>query len=460
MMEYAVNHYRSRDFDDFVLVTTDHGSHVLLTRDEFSKLSEVNLDESPSLMKKLEEREILLTQENIYECFRLQRKRHDFLYRGASLHIMAVTSRCDMNCVYCQSGARGADAKGSDMSRETAKKSVDFIFKSPSKTITIEFQGGEPLLNWDVVSYVMRYAHDKARETNKNLNLALVTNLNNMDEEKMRFLIDWHVNICTSLDGPRELHDRNRPKKKGSNYDTVTYWMGRISQECERRGRKGGVSAIPTITKRSLDYPRAIVDEYASRGLTTLHLRFLHNLGAARAAWESIHYTSDEFMAFWEKALARIKELRSRGYAIAERMVDIMIRKFAEECDPGYTDLRSPCGAVISQLMYDHDGGIYSCDEGRMVGGETFRLGDVHSDTYAGVTTCDNACAVINASLNDQYICDSCAYKPFCGICPVCNYAEQGNLIGKVAESDRCSIFMKQFDWVVTHILKPQELKD
>ena len=126
-----------------------------------------------------------------------------------------------------------------------------------------------------------------------------------------------------------------------------------------------------------------------------------------------------------------------------------MLRKINSEFDPNYLELRSPCGAAIGQIAYNYNGDIYTCDEARMIEDDLFLLGSVLDDEYKDVVTCDKACAVINASINDQYICNNCAYKPYCGICPVCNYAEQGSVIGKITQTSRCRIFMEQFDWVI-----------
>jgi radical SAM protein with 4Fe4S-binding SPASM domain len=84
---------------------------------------------------------------------------------------------------------------------------------------------------------------------------------------------------------------------------------------------------------------------------------------------------------------------------------------------------------------------------------EFFHLGNVHKNTYEEILTQDKSCKIINSTINDQYICDSCVYKPYCGVCPVCNYSEQGNIIGKIPETSKCKIIMGQFDWVINKIL-------
>ena len=447
-MGCTTNNYRFRKLGGKYFVTTDSGSYAVLDEDEFKKLKSGKVE--GELYNKLVEREIILDETNINEYTLDLRKRNSFLFYGASLHIVVVTLRCNMKCIYCHASSVDDTKQGFDMDKETAKKTVDFIFQSPSPNITIEFQGGEPLLNWNVVKYTIEYAKEKNKEERRKLNFAIVTNLSLMDDEKMKYLIDGEVPICTSLDGPKDLHDKNRIFSKTSNYDQVVSWIKKFKEEYKRSGKKEWIHALVTLTKESLKYPKEIVDEYVNLGMRTIHLRFLNNLGVAQKTWSKINYSVKEYLDFWKKAAERIKEHQNAGKKINERIIDIMAKKIGTKFDPGYLDLRSPCGAAIGQIAYNYNGDIYSCDEGRMIGDETFLLGNVKADLYKDVTTCDKACALANASINDQFICDACAYKPYCGLCPVCSFAKDGNIIEKVSQSERCKIFKSQFDWVVT----------
>jgi len=266
----------------------------------------------------------------------------------------------------------------------------------------------------------------------------------------MDYLIKNEVSVCTSLDGPKELHDHNRKFVSGSNYEQVVRWVKRFIEEYKKRNIKNRrTNALVTLTGKSLKYPKEIVDEYIKLGLKDIHLRFLNNLGVAKQAWPKINYSVREYLDFWKKAVNYIEKLKKQGKEVNERMITIMFNKINNEFDPNYLDLRSPCGAAIGQLAYNYNGDIYTCDEARMIGEDLFLLGNVKKDRYKDLVTCDKAFAVVNASINDQYICNNCVYKPYCGICPVCNYAEQGSVIGKISQTDRCKIFKEQFDWVV-----------
>lgn len=448
-MNYTINNYRFKKFEDMYFITTDHGSYCVLSENEFKRLKQNRIE--GELQKKLEEREIILTCNNWEEVVRLTRNRNDFLFAGTSLHIIVVTLRCNMNCTYCHASSKPADEKKFDMDKETANKTVDFIFQTPNNSIAIEFQGGEPLLNWDIIKHIIEYTEKKNKAAKKDLMVTIVTNLTKMDEEKMKYLIDHQIGVCTSLDGPKELHDHNRKFVHGSNHEQIVKWVERFNDEYKKRGIKNRrINALVTLTRKSLNYPKEIVDEYVKLGLNFIHLRFLNNLGVAKQSWSHINYSVEEYLKFWEKAVTYIEKLRKEKVDINERMFVIMLKKINNEFDPNYLDLRSPCGAAIGQLAYNYNGDIYTCDEARMLGGDDlFLLGNVKKKDYKEIVTCDKACATVAASINDQYICNDCVYKPYCGICPVCNYAEQGSVIGKISQTDRCKIFKEQFGWVV-----------
>lgn len=448
-----LNDFNARKIKDKYFLTTKHGSFCVLSKEEYMAVKKKIVNTKSSLFKKLEEREIVINENNLSEIKKLMKKRKEFLFTGTSLHIIVVTLRCNMNCVYCHASSKSLQEKSYDMSEETAKKTVDFIFQTPNDSITIEFQGGEPLLNWEVVKFIIDYSKEKNKLFKKNLVITIVTNFSFMTDDKMNYLIDNEVQICTSLDGPKHLHDENRPLLKKSNYDEVVFWIKKINEVYKKKNSNNKLGALVTITKKSLNYSKEIIDEYINLGFEFIHLRFLNNLGRSEKE-NSIKYSSDEYLKFWKKSVEYIKEKQNKGIKIHERFVELILEKILKDEDPGYLDLRSPCGAIIGQLAYDYDGSIYSCDEGRMLGEDLFKVGEVKTSTYKNVVSCDNTCQIVNASLLENFsTCKVCAYNPYCGVCPVCNYAEKNNIIASVSQTDRCKIYKFQFDWVVENYL-------
>ena len=373
----------------------------------------------------------------------------DMVAEGTSLHIVVTTLRCNQKCVYCQASSVNPNLKEYDMSLDTAKKTVDFIFQTPSNNITIEFQGGEPTMNFEVIKYINEYAKELNKSYNKWIEFLLVTNLNNMDEGKMNYLIDAGINICTSFDGHKSLHDKNRPKiNKESSFDSAIYWVRKFNNEYEKRNIASKVYGLITITKESLEHPKKIIDEYVGAGFNEINIREMTSLGCATKQWKNIGYSPEEFIEFWENSMDYIFELNKKGVNIKERMICIMLRKM-KGLEENFMDLRSPCGAVIGQMVYNHDGNIFSCDEGRMIGSDKFKVGSVYEDNYIDVVSSDKSQAIVLASLNDNIEpCNSCDYQAYCGICPVCNYAEQGEMVCDIKNTPRCKIFKSMFKYI------------
>ena len=453
-MNHILNKYRNKKFGNKYLLTTEQGNYCIVSEKEFNDLKLNQMD--GNLVLKLLKKDILLNKNNIGNVLRVSKERYNQIHSGTSLHIIVVTLRCNMSCVYCQVGSKHTNDETFDMNKETAKKTVDLIFQTPSPSITIEFQGGEPLLNWDTVKFITEYSLKKNSIHRKNLSFVMVTNMTLMNEYKMNYLIENNFNICTSLDGFEELHNTNR-KNNGNNHRQVMSWIKSFNKEYKLRGiTSTSPYALVTLTRGSLKHPKEIVDEYVKAGLTGIHLRYLNKMGTATANWKDINYSAEEYLKFWNEAVNYIEELRKNNVNINERMIEIMLSKLNEETDPNYMDLRSPCGVAIGQLAYNYDGNVYSCDEARMMGNKKFLLGDINN-TYDEIIKCTNACDVIKASINNQYECDKCVYQPYCGVCPVCNYSDYGDMNIAVSKTNRCKIFKAQFDWVVANKIMGSE---
>jgi sulfatase maturation enzyme AslB (radical SAM superfamily) len=124
--------------------------------------------------------------------------------------MIVVTLRCNHHCRYCHAAVAPMTAKEFDMTEETAKTVVDTIMFTNSSHLTIEFQGGEALVNYPVVQFIVEYARNMAYHLGKKVNFSLVSNLTLMTEEKLSWLMKNGVDVCTSLDGDELTHNHNR----------------------------------------------------------------------------------------------------------------------------------------------------------------------------------------------------------------------------------------------------------
>jgi uncharacterized protein len=148
-------------------------------------------------------------------AFRL-RSRLAFLRETTPLHIFVVTLRCEHSCPYCQVSRQSTDRSRFNMSEETAQDALKIVFESPSKRIKIEFQGGEPLLNFPLISTIISTAKTKAAAVDKKVDFVIASNFALLDDAILAFCKANDVLLSTSLDGPPDLHNKNRPRPGGN----------------------------------------------------------------------------------------------------------------------------------------------------------------------------------------------------------------------------------------------------
>lgn len=432
---YILNRFAHKRFENGqVLITADHGGWALLSSEEFDRFRLGKAHENPDLYNLLKDKGLIISKSNETALLNDCRRRFCYLTSGVSLHIISPTLRCNHSCIYCHAKSVPMDAKGYDMDTDTAKQVVDFIFQTPMNGFTIEFQGGEPLANFPVVEYIIDYAKSKAAETGKSPNFILVSNLTLMDRDILNFLTDNNVGICTSLDGPKELHEKNRKYLgEGNNYKKLVYWIDVIKHEyCQ------DLNALPTITRHSLPYWKEIVDTYIENDFSRIRARHMINSGFAHTRWSEIGYSADEFLTFWKKMVDYCFELNRKGRKIIEGMSILLSRKFLCKDHQAYMCFSAPCGAALSQAAYIPNGDVYACDESRSHG--VFRLGNVSENTYKEIYSSPSAVGLVDLSSGFSSHCDACVWKPYCGNCLVTVYGEQESLVSKLPVDRECKI--------------------
>jgi uncharacterized protein len=467
--------FRQRSVDGAVLLSNDFGDHLFLENDQYQAVLRGDVANDDPLRAKLKANNFLVRELDREAISARLNEKYRFLRAGPSLHIFVVTLRCNHTCQYCHASRARMDQPEVDMSIETAERCVDFAFETTSPSLTIEFQGGEPLANWPIVEHIIEYARQKNALAAKSLMFALVTNLTLMDEEKLAYLIDRRVQICTSLDGPADLHDGQRIWKDGKSHDTTVDWIRRVNQHYVDAGMDPHlyhIEALPTITRQTLARGNELVEHYAKLGCRSIFLRNLDPFGWGATIKTRLGYTMPDFLEFYRKTFLHIIEMNRNGTDMVERTAALLFSKIIGNVEPNYLDIRSPCGAGIGQLAYNHDGRIFTCDEGRMVdrsGDDCFQIGNVHGnggegidkDRYRDVVSSPTVRGMVLAStLEGQPGCSSCVYKPWCGVCPVHNYCEQGSIHGRMADSTYCQKHMGIFDFLMEriHMADPFEL--
>lgn len=372
-------------------------------------------------------------------------------WQGPSLHIFVVTLRCDHACAYCQVSRASLAATGKDMSIEHANLAVERVFESPSQSLTIEFQGGEPALRFDLIRHIVENVEKCNRTEGRSINFSMVSTLHQLGEGELQFCRDHSIHISTSIDGPAAVHNaqRHNPTKDAWELTTrqLEYARSIIGRE--------GVVAMPTITRTALSMPKEIVDTYVDLGFASIFLRPISPYGFALKTRKAIGYDMEAYIAFYAEALDYILALNAAGIEIVETYSAILLRHIFTPFGSNYVDLRSPAGAGLGVLVYNYDGQVYPADEARMAaetGDMRFALGTVN-DTLDQLLGSEAMRWLATGAVAETLPgCSDCAFVPFCGADPVYHATAQGDPIGNRATSEFCHKHTGLFKILFEHI--------
>jgi uncharacterized protein len=428
------------DAENYVL-SNIAGEHLIANKDVLPPLINHQLDPDHPTYIELRARHFLVDDKTSIapELLAIKlRTRYKRLSEFTGLHIFVVSLRCEHSCPYCQVSRQSQDKRQYDMTEGMASKAIDLTLRSPSTNIKIEFQGGEPLLNFDLIKYIILEAKEKNRTIRKNLAFVIATNLALVTEEILQFCREHSIDISTSLDGPPDLHNANRPRPGKNSYEKATEGI-RLARRILGRDR---VSALMTTTEASLNRVKAIIDEYLALEFNGIFLRPLSPYGFALKTKSYRSYNTARWLQFYKEGINYIVELNRLGIDFTEYYAGIILKKILTSSDPGYVDLMSPAGIGIGAVVYNYDGSVYASDESRMLaemGVKKFRLGNVLENTYEEIFTSPNLLDPLEESFAYSVpMCNDCAFESYCGADPVYHYGLQKDYVGRKPESDFC----------------------
>ena len=201
------------DFPVFLLAKKQEGTII---DDELAQLASFDREELLDAQKELDS---ITAKSALVE---------DFGYKGKKTTVKAlclhICHDCNLSCEYCFASGGTYHTAKMYMSDETAQKAIDFLIKNsgPRKNIEIDFFGGEPLLNLDVVKNAVDYGKKQAKANNKVLTFTMTTNAVLLDDDAIDFLNEEMDNVVISIDGRREIHERVRKARNGAQtYDVI-----------------------------------------------------------------------------------------------------------------------------------------------------------------------------------------------------------------------------------------------
>lgn len=424
-----------------VVLTNAAGEFAFLPRQKLDALVARRLPSSDSDYCTLRSRQFIREPGDEWplELLALKtRTRHQRLRNFTNLHAFVVTLRCDHSCQYCQVSRQSEDRAAFDMTRETADKALDLVFRSPNQALKIEFQGGEPLLNFDLIRYVVEKAEARNQTECRDLQFVVATTLSLATDEILEFCRDHRIYLSSSLDGPEDLHNKNRPRPGRDSYAKFAEGLKRA------RDIVGydSVSALMTTSPASIARVKDIIDEYLMFGFDGIFLRHLSPYGFAVKTKSYQAYNAEHWLDFYREGVDYILDLNKRGIPFSEQYSSILLTKMLTANDPGFVDLMSPAGAGIAAVVFNYDGGVYASDESRMLhemGDSSFRIGNVHQNSYEEIFTADGLLNALEESFTlSAPMCTDCAFEPWCGADPVFHHATFGDVLGRKPESEFC----------------------
>lgn len=431
-----------------VFVTSLAGDWLLMDRETFGRLVHHELPTTHPVMADLQARHLVVTdagRSTLAPLLSQYRTRKSYLLQGPALHIFVVSLRCHHSCNYCQVSRQSIGHNAFDMAGDAARHAVDRLFEWPSRDLTIEFQGGEPLLHFDRVRSITEQIVARNASERRTLSFVLASTLHDLTEDQLTFFKEHRFKLSTSLDGPEWLHNANRPRPGRDSY--------RRTLEGIERGRAAlgddAVSALTTLTRHSLEAPEAIIDEYRKLEFHAISLRPLSPYGFASRTQDRNGYGMDAYMGFYAKALDYLLQINRSGYHLKETYASLLLSQLLGPFAHGYVDLRSPTGAGFGAVVYDYDGQVYPSDEARMLaamGEGRFSLGRV-DQPVADWMASPAMQLLIDAGVAESLpTCSDCAYVPLCGADPIDHFARQGDTLGHRPSSEFCRRQMGLFD--------------
>ncbi len=398
-----------------------------------SSYNEDEIKECISEVKELVEDGQLFT-EDIYEPFveKFKEKRQTVV-KALCLHI---AHDCNLACKYCFAEEGEYHGRRALMSFEVGKKALDFLVANSGNRVNLEvdFFGGEPLMNWDVVKQLVAYGRSLEKPNNKKFRFTLTTNGVLLNDEVMEFVNKEMSNVVLSLDGRKEVNDRMRPFRTGKgSYDLI---VPKFQKLAESRNQTN-YYIRGTFTRNNLDFSED-VKHFADLGFKQMSIEPV--VGPEEDPYSIREQDLPQIMEEYDKlALEYIDRYKKgNGFNFFHFMIDLTQ-------GPCVYKRLSGCGSGTEYLAVTPWGDFYPCHQ--FVGNEDFLMGNVDE----GITKPEIVKKFGNCNVYSKEKCKNCFAKFYCsGGCAANSYNFHGTIndaydIGCEMQRKRveCSIMIK-----------------
>lgn len=392
----------------------------------------VNENEIKEVFNDIEtlKRENKLFTEDTFEDKAFDFKNRNTVIKALCLH---VAHTCNLNCEYCFASQGKYHGDRALMSFEVGKRAIDFLVENSKgrRNLEVDFFGGEPLMNFDVVKRIVEYARSIEKEHDKNFRFTLTTNGVGINDEVIDFANKEMHNVVLSLDGRKEVHDKLRKTITGKgSYDIV---VPKFQEFVKKRGGKNYYMR-GTFTHNNVDFTNDIF-HMADLGFTELSMEpVVCNPNEPYALnEEDLSKLYEQYEILAKDMLRREKE--GKPITFYHYMIDL-------EHGPCIYKRISGCGSGTEYMAVTPWGDLYPCHQ--FVGEEKFCLGNI----YEGVKNKDltNEFKTCNAYARPE--CKDCWAKLYCsGGCAANAYHATGSIKGTYEYG--CKLFKKRIECAI-----------
>jgi len=379
---------------------------------ELSGYKDAEIEEVYEEIKGLESQGVLFTEDE-YEDYITEFKERPTVVKALCLHI---AHDCNLACKYCFAEEGEYHGDRSMMSFEVGKQALDFLVENSGnrRNLEVDFFGGEPLMNFEVVKQLVAYGRSLEEEHNKKFRFTLTTNGVLLDDEVMEFANREMANVVLSIDGRKEVHDTMRPTRNGKgSYDLIIDKFKKFAKL--RAGKSYYVRG--TFTHDNLDFSKDVL-HLADEGFDQISVEPVVGPEEERYTIKEADLPKimEEYDLLAKEIIKREKE--GRGFTFFHFMIDLT-------GGPCVAKRLSGCGSGTEYLAVTPWGDLYPCHQ--FVGEDDFAVGTV----YDGVTRQDIVSEFKKTSVYSKEDCRDCFARFYCsGGCSANSHKLNGTING------------------------------
>ena len=410
--------------------TTDRESITAHVLANYPTVTEAEIAECFCQIEELKQAKKLFTPDTFAPIADKLKQKTAGVVKALCLH---VAHTCNLNCAYCFAGQGEYQGERGLMSFEVGKQALDFLIENSKgrRNLEVDFFGGEPLMNFEVVKQLVAYARQREKECGKNFRFTLTTNGVLIDDDVIDFSNREMSNVVLSLDGRKEIHDRYRVDYAGKgSWDRI---VPKFQKLVEARGNKNYYMR-GTFTHANPDFLKDI-EVMLSLGFTELSMEPVVCAPDSPSALtqEDLPIVLEQYEMLAQKMLERHRA--GKPFTFYHYMIDL-------KGGPCIYKRVSGCGSGTEYMAVTPTGDLYPCHQ--FVGEERFKLGDV----WNGVTNREIRSEFAACNVYAHPECKDCWAKLYCaGGCAANAYHATGSVTGVYEYG--CELFRKRMECAI-----------